>query len=189
MKKLKEKIVQEGRVISEDILKVDAFLNHKLDPEFMREIGKEFARRFKDINPTCILTIEASGIAVAVMAGLEMGLPVVFAKKKQPGTMDAGIYRAKVRSFTRKTDYDICVSSDYLNDMDRVLIVDDFLACGNAMGGLLDILNQSGARLEGIGIVIEKGFQDGGQKLREQGVRLESLAIVKSMKGGSVIFH
>lgn len=188
MEELKERVLQEGRAISEDILKVDSFLNHQLDPELMMEIGKEFARRFKDIDPTCILTIEASGIAVAVMTGFEMGLPVVFAKKRQPGTMNGGLYQAEVKSFTKNREYDICVSADYLSDRDRVLIIDDFLARGNAITGLMDIVKQSGACLEGVGIVIEKGFQQGGKKLREKGIRLESLAIVSNMKNGVIMF-
>lgn len=189
MNLLKEKILNEGRVISEDILKVDSFLNHQLDVDFLVEIGHEFARRFKDTDPTRILTVEASGIAVAAMAGLAMNLPVVYAKKKKASTMGGDVYKARVKSFTRNEEYYICVSSAYLTNRDRVLIIDDFLARGNAVLGLLDIVEESGASLEGVGIVIEKGFQEGGKRLREKGVRVESLAIIKSLQDGRIVFE
>jgi len=185
---LKQKILNEGRVITEEILKVDAFLNHQIDPFLTRELGREFARRFSDTNPTKILTIEASGIAVAVMTGLEMNVPVVFAKKAKPGTITEGIYSTRVKSFTKGAEYEICVSSSYLKQNDRVLVIDDFLARGNSMMGLLDILDKSGSSLEGVGIVIEKGFQGGGQILRRKGIRVESLAVIKNMRDGMISF-
>lgn len=188
MNLLKERILSEGRVITEDILKVDAFLNHQVDPLFLRELGREFARRFSDVKATRILTIEASGIAIAVMTGLEMGLPVVFAKKKKPGTMTGSVYSTKIKSFTKGLEYDICVSSSYISENDRLLIIDDFLARGNSITGLLEIIEKSKASLEGIGIVIEKGFQEGGKKLRDMGIRVESLVVVKSMKDGIITF-
>lgn len=185
---LKQKILDEGIAVTGEILKVDAFLNHQIDPFLLCELGKEFARRFSDTRPTKILTIEASGIAVAVMAGLEMGVPVVFAKKGKPGTMTGGVFCSNVKSFTKGTEYQIFVSSSYLTESDRIIIIDDFLARGDSIMGLLDILAQSGSALDGVGIVIEKGFQGGGEKLRRRGIRLESLAVIKQMKDGKISF-
>lgn len=188
LKALQDKIVSEGKVLSEDVLKVDSFLNHQIDPKLMQEIGQEFADRYKDAGLTKILTIESSGIAPAVMAGLILGIPVVFARKRKSVTLTDNFYSADVYSFTKKVSNTISVSKDYLNNDDVVLIIDDFLANGEAAKGLLDIVKQSGATTSGIGIVIEKGFQPGGQLLREQGYRVDSLAIVSSLENGKVQF-
>jgi xanthine phosphoribosyltransferase len=188
MELLKTKIKEDGKLIGSNILKVDSFLNHQIDPELMAEIGKEFARRFEQEDITKVLTIEASGIAVALMVGLELGVPVLFAKKKKASTMDGKVYTGKVKSFTKNQVYDISVSSKYLNEGDNVLIIDDFLAMGQASQGLIEIVENSQAKLAGVGIVIEKGFQPGGKQLRKQGIRVESLAIIESLEDNQIIF-
>ncbi|MGI9950728.1 xanthine phosphoribosyltransferase [Moorellaceae bacterium AZ2] len=185
---LKEKIRQEGKVISEDILKVDSFLNHQIDPVLMLKVGEEFARRFAGEGISKVLTVEASGIAVALMTGLVLQVPVVFAKKRQPSTIGSGAYWGQVRSFTREEVVDIVVAGSYLGPGDRVLIIDDFLASGEAARGLLAIIQQAGAELVGVGIVIEKVFQSGGQYLRQQGIRVESLVQIGSLAGGNIEF-
>ncbi|MBE3573192.1 MAG: xanthine phosphoribosyltransferase [Moorella humiferrea] len=185
---LKEKIRQEGRVIGEDILKVDSFLNHQIDPVLMLEVGREFARRFDGTGITKVLTVEASGIAVALMTGLSLRVPVVFAKKKQPSTMDGDTYCGRVRSFTKEEVVEIVVAGSYLGADDRVLIIDDFLASGEAARGLIKIVRQAGATLVGIGTVIEKVFQSGGDALREQGIRVEALVQIGSLSGGQIEF-
>jgi len=188
MKLLHDKIMQEGKVLSSSVLKVDSFLNHQIDPLLMKEIGHEFANRFADQVITKILTIESSGIAPSVMLGLEIGAPVVFARKRKSLTLSDNLYSSKVHSFTKNETNDISVSRSFLCEDDNILIVDDFLANGEAVKGLLDIAAQAGANVVGVGIVIEKGFQDGGKLLREQGVRVESLAIVDSLEDGKVTF-
>lgn len=188
MKLLHDKIMQEGKVLSSSVLKVDSFLNHQIDPMLMKEIGHEFANRFSDQVITKILTIESSGIAPSVMLGLEIGAPVVFARKRKSLTLSDNLYSSKVHSFTKNETNDISVSRSFLNEDDNILIVDDFLANGEAVKGLLDIAAQAGANVVGVGIVIEKGFQDGGKLLRQQGVRVESLAIVDSLEDGKVTF-
>jgi len=160
-----------------------------MDPRFIREIGKEFSDRFRDKNITKVITIEASGIAVAIMAGLEMGVPVVFAKKQKAGNMGDSIYYSTVKSYTKGTEWNIAISKDYLNENDRVVIIDDFLAMGQAALGLVDIIKQSGAALIAVGIVIEKGFQEGGKLLREKGIPVESLAIIKTIRDGEIVFE
>lgn len=189
MKKLQEKILQEGQVLNESVLKVDAFLNHQIDPVLMQQIGKEFATRFKDAGITKVLTLESSGIAPSVMTGLELGVPVIFGRKHQSLTLVDDLYTTSVYSFTKETSNDIAISKEYIQADDVVLIIDDFLANGQAALGLIDIVNQTGADLAGIGIVIEKGFQNGGKKLREKGYRVESLAIVESMQAGDITFR
>lgn len=188
MKLLHDKITQEGKVLSSSVLKVDSFLNHQIDPMLMKEIGHEFANRFSDQVITKILTIESSGIAPSVMLGLEIGAPVVFARKRKSLTLSDNLFSSKVHSFTKNETNDISVSRNFLNAEDNVLIVDDFLANGEAVKGLLDIAAQAGANVVGVGIVIEKGFQDGGKLLRQQGVRVESLAIIDSLEDGNVTF-
>ncbi len=185
---LKNKIVEKGKVFSEEVLKVDSFLNHQIDPQLLFEVGKEFHRRFSDKTITKILTIEASGIAVGLMTGLSFGVPLLFAKKVASRNLDKDTYLTKVHSFTKQIDYDIQASKKYLTADDHVLIVDDFLANGQACLGLIDIVKQAGATLEGVGIVIEKEFQPGGKLIRNEGVRVESLAIIKSLKDGKVQF-
>lgn len=188
MKLLKAKILEEGQVLSSEVLKVDTFLNHQLDPELMVAIGKEFAKRFKDAGITKILTIESSGIAPSVMAGLELQVPVIFARKKKSLTLQDDLYTSTVYSFTKKEENTICIGQKFLNEEDVVLIIDDFLAKGQAAFGLVDIVNQANAKIAGIGIVIEKSFQDGGKILRGKGYRVESLARIQSLDENKVIF-
>ncbi len=188
MKLLKAKILEEGQVLSSEVLKVDTFLNHQLDPELMVAIGKEFAKRFKDAGITKILTIESSGIAPSVMAGLELQVPVIFARKKKSLTLQDDLYTSTVYSFTKKEENTICIGQKFLNEEDVVLIIDDFLAKGQAAFGLVDIVNQANAKIAGLGIVIEKSFQDGGEILRDKGYRVESLARIQSLEKNKVIF-
>ena len=188
MRLLKEKIMNEGQVLSKDVLKVDTFLNHQLDPELMVAIGKEFAMRFCDQGITKIVTIESSGIAPSVMAGLELQVPVVFARKKKSLTLQDDLYTSSVYSFTKREENKISVGRKFLNEEDVVLIIDDFLAKGQAAIGLADIVSQANAKIAGIGIVIEKSFQDGGKILREKGYRVESLARIQSLEENKVVF-
>ena len=189
MELLKQRILQDGRATEDDVLKVDSFLNHQMDISLLNEIGKEFRRRFAGEPVTKILTIEASGIGIAAIVAQHFGnVPVVFAKKTQSRNLDGALYTARGQSFTKGTVYDIQVSRKFLGPQDCVLILDDFLARGQALQGLLKIVKDSGAKLAGCGIVIEKGFQDGGRILRAQGVRVESLAIVSSISGGKITF-
>ncbi|TPV46467.1 xanthine phosphoribosyltransferase [Bacillus dicomae] len=188
MKVLQEKILNEGKVLSGDVLKVDAFLNHQIDPVLMQEIGKEFAKRFKEENITKIVTIESSGIAPAVMAALELGVKVIFARKRKSLTLQDNMYVANVYSFTKQETNEISLSRTHIDENDRVLIIDDFLANGQAALGLMSLVEQAGASIAGLGIVIEKAFQDGGKKLREQGIRVESLAEIASLDNGTVTF-
>ncbi|ABS21624.1 xanthine phosphoribosyltransferase [Bacillus cytotoxicus] len=188
MKVLQEKILSEGKVLSGDVLKVDAFLNHQIDPVLMQEIGKEFAKRFQEEKITKIVTIESSGIAPAVMAALELGVKVIFARKRKSLTLQENMYVANVYSFTKQETNEISLSKKHIHEDDRVLIIDDFLANGQAALGLMSLVEQAGASVSGIGIVIEKAFQDGGKKLRERGVRVESLAEIASLEDGTVTF-
>ena len=181
MKLLEERIRKDGIVKSDEILKVDSFLNHQIDIRLYDQIGAEFQRLFADRPVNKILTIEASGIGIACVTALHFDVPVVFAKKAKSLNLDADHYVTKVQSFTHGRVYDVMVSRRYLSPLDHVLIIDDFLANGCAVNGLLDIIRQAGATAEGVGIVIEKGFQEGGERLRAQGVRVESLAIVERM--------
>ncbi len=181
MKLLQDRIRKDGQVEAGNILKVDSFLNHQIDTALLDEIGKEFHRQFSAYGVTKILTIEASGIAIAVAAARYFDCPVVFAKKTKTLNIAGDVYTAKVESFTHKTTNDIIVSKRFLNPEDKVLIIDDFLANGKAIFGLSDLVHQAGAELVGAGVVIEKGFQDGGKKIREMGIDLQSLAIVDSM--------
>lgn len=189
MEVLKQKILTEGKALNGGILKVDSFLNHQVDVSLLNEIGKEFKKRFENDKITKILTVEASGIAVACMAAQYFEVPVVFAKKTDAANQDAEVYESEVYSFTRQKSYKIRVSRKYLSAEDRVLILDDFLANGKAANGLIDILGQAGATLAGVGIVIEKGFQQGGRKLRDRGVRVESLAVVEGLENGRITFR
>lgn len=188
---LKEKIVKEGQVYPGNILKVDCFLNHQIDCTFLREVGKEFHRLFKDEGVNKILTIEASGIAIGTVVAQEFECPLVFAKKNKTKNIAGNVYSSSVESFTHSTTYNIIVSEKFLNPGDKVLIVDDFLAIGNALKGLIDLVKQSGAELVGCGTVIEKGYQHGGDALREAGIRVESLAIIESMNDetGEIVFR
>ena len=185
---LEQKILNEGIVLSDQVLKVDAFLNHQIDPVLMQLIGKEFAARFKDAGITKIITIEASGIAPAIMAGLELGVPVIFARKYQSLTLKDDLYRSKVFSFTKQTESTIAISNKHLSSTDKALVIDDFLANGQAALGLIDLIHQANAEVVGVGIVIEKSFQPGRDVLLEKGYRVDSLARVKSLADGKVSF-
>ena len=188
---LKQKILSEGEVYEGNILKVDCFLNHQIDCVFLSEVGKEFHRLFKDEGVNKVLTIEASGIAIGAFVAQEFECPLVFAKKTKTKNIAGDVYTTPVESFTHGTTYDVMISKRFLNKGDRVLIVDDFLAVGNALKGLIKLVEESGAELAGCGAVIEKGYQHGGDKLREQGIKVESLAIVESMnhETGEVVFR
>ena len=190
MQLLKERILQDGTIKPGNILKVDSFLNHQMDISLINEIGEEFRRRFSDCPINKILTIEASGIGIACLVAQHFGnVPVVFAKKAKSLNLDGEMYTTKVESFTHKKVYDVILAKKFLGPEDHVLLIDDFLANGCALLGLIDIVNKSGAVLEGAGIVIEKGFQSGGRIIRDQGVRLESLAIIESMTDDSLTFR
>ena len=182
---LEKRITQDGIVKEGNVLKVDSFLNHQMDVALLDEIGKEFYRRFKDCGITRILTIEASGIAIAYPAAHYFNVPFVFAKKSKSVNIDGDVYIAEVESFTHKCTNRVLVSKKFLNKGERILIIDDFLANGCALQGLIAIVEAAGAEVAGIGIAIEKGFQDGGEKIRRMGYQLESLAIVESMDAES----
>ncbi len=185
---LKQRIVEQGKAIDSDIVKVDMFLNHQIDVDLLCEIGKEFRRIFDSTEITKIVTIEASGIGIACIAAQYFSVPVVFAKKGANRNVGDNIYKADVYSFTKGVTTTIGISKDYISPDDRILIIDDFMANGKAVHGLINIINQAGASVEGIGIVIEKGFQPGGDALRSLGYRVESLAIIKAIDDGKVIF-
>lgn len=186
---LEEKILKEGKVLPGNILKVGSFLNHQIDVDFIMEMGGEIARLFGGEKITKILTIETSGIPIAVAAGAAMHLPVVFAKKHKTSNVSGNVYKTVVHSYTHGTDYTVVVESDYLSREDKVLIIDDFLANGKALKGLLDIVAQAGASSAGAVCAIEKGFQHGGDELRADGIRVESLAIIDSMEDGKIVFR
>ena len=181
MKALKERIIKDGKIREGNVLKVDAFLNHQLDIDLFEQMGEEFKRRFEGKKVTKILTIEASGIAIACIAARYFKVPVVFAKKTQTKNIAGDVYTSKVESFTHGKVYDIIVSKEFLKPEDHVLIIDDFLANGKALLGLTKLVQDAGATVVGAGIAIEKGFQDGGKLIRESGVHLESLAIIDAM--------
>lgn len=181
MQLLKDRIKKDGKIKEGNVLKVDSFLNHQIDVNLLDEIGKEFKRRFKDEKVTKILTIEASGIAIACIAAMHFNVPVVFAKKSKTKNIADDVYTSKVESFTHGKVYDIMISKEFLSADDRVLILDDFLANGQALLGLGKLVEAAGATIVGEGIVIEKGFQKGGELIRKQGIHLESLAIIDKM--------
>ncbi len=181
MDKLKTRILQDGKCYEGGILKVDSFINHQMDPNLMMEVAKEFSRLFADTHINKIVTIEASGIAPAILVGYIMQLPVVFIKKKQPKTME-NMLTSVVHSFTKDRSYTVCISADYLTAQDHVLFIDDFLANGNASMGVIDLCKQAGARLEGMGFIIEKAFQKGGDVLRQHGIPYKALATVDSLE-------
>ena len=189
MKLLEDKIVNEGRVLPGSVLKVSAFLNHQLDPDLIMELGKEFARIFAPDAPDRILTIESSGIALAIAVGAAMHIPVLFAKKHRTSNVFGDVYSSVVHSYTHNCDYTVIVERDFLRSGEKVLIIDDFLANGKAIEGLLDIISQAGAEAVGAGIAIEKGFQEGGAELRSKGLRVESLAIVDRMDENGIVFR
>lgn len=191
MKLLEERIRKDGTVKAGNVLKVDSFLNHQMDIDLFNEMGKEWARLFADRKITKILTVEASGIGIACVAAQHFHVPVVFAKKSQSVNIDGEVYSTKIESFTHKRVYDVIVSRKFLHPEDHILIIDDFLANGCALEGLIDIVNKAGATVEGVGIAVEKGFQKGGDLIRSKGIRVESLAIVESMddKTGEITFR
>lgn len=189
MKALKEKIRLEGSVIGTEIVKVDSFLNHQIDVEFLEEIGLEFSKRFAGVHVDRIMTVEASGIAIACLTAPYFGYPpVVFAKKAAPSTMNAGFYEAEAKSFTKGTVSVLKLAKDYVKEGESVLILDDFLASGQASIALADIVEQAGAKVAGIGAVIEKGYQGGSELLRSKGYRVESLAVINEICDGKVYF-
>ena len=191
MQLLKDRIRKDGKIKEGNVLKVDSFLNHQMDVKLFQEIGKEFKRRFADEEITKILTIEASGIGIACVAAEVFDVPVVFAKKTQTKNIAGDVYTTIVESFTHGRVYDIIVSKEFLGKGDKVLLIDDFLANGKALEGLAELVTKSGAELVGAGVVIEKGFQVGGDIIRSKGIHLESLEIVESMdeKTGEVVFR
>lgn len=180
MKALKERILKDGKCYPGGILKVDKFINHQMDPQLLKQIAIEFIRRYASTEINKILTVEASGIAPAIVMGLLLDLPVVFAKKKQPSTME-NMLSTTVFSFTKQREYHVVISQDYLNKDDKVLFIDDFLAYGNAAKGIIDLCKQAGCELVGMGFIIEKAFQNGRKVIEEAGVRCESLAIIESL--------
>ena len=191
MKLLEDRIIKDGKVFSGNVLKVDSFLNHQIDVELLDKMGLEVKKLFSDSCVTKVLTIEASGIGVGCMVAKHFNCPLLFAKKSKTLNIKGDVYTSKVESFTHQCTYDIIVSKDFLNENDTVLIVDDFLAKGNALIGLIDIVKQSGAKLAGCSIAIEKGYQGGGDKLRAQGIKVESLAIIEAMDDttGEIVFR
>ena len=188
MRELEEKIKEYGRVLPGNVLKVDAFLNHQVDPELMLHVGQEFARLFADAGVTKVWTVESSGIAPAVMTGLAMKVPVIFARKHKSLTLNQNMYVADVYSYTKKTTNRISISKKYVSQDDKVLMIDDFLANGQAVEGMLEIADQAGVQVAGAGIVIEKSFQPGAKELKDRGIRLESLARIKSLADNQIEF-
>ena len=189
MQELNEKIRKFGTVLPGNVLKVDAFLNHQVDPELMFHVGQEFAKRFADKGITKIWTVESSGIAPAVMTGLAMKVPVIFARKHKSLTLNNNMYVADVYSYTKKTTNRISISKKYVAPDDKILMIDDFLANGQAVEGMLEIADQAGVVVAGAGIVIEKSFQPGGKELRDRGIRVESLARIKSLADNQIEFE
>ena len=191
MQALEERIRKDGIIKPGNVLKVDSFLNHQMDVSLFVEMAREWKRLFSDRTINKILTIEASGIGIACIVATEFNVPVVFAKKSQSINLDGEMYTTKIESFTHKKSYDVIVSKKFLSKDDHILVIDDFLANGCAINGLLEIIESAGATVEGVGIAIEKGFQQGGKLIRDRGVRVESLAIVDSMdcETGSIIFR
>ena len=191
MKILEDRIRKDGVVKPGNVLKVDSFLNHRMDVGLFREMGKEWKRLFADCPINKILTIEASGIGIACIVAEQFDVPVVFAKKSQSINLDGEMYSTKIESFTHKKTYDVIVSKKFLSADDHVLVIDDFLANGCAINGLIELIDEASATLEGVGIAIEKGFQQGGKVIRDKGIRLESLAIVESMNDetGEIVFR
>ena len=189
MKQFQNRIRTEGRVLPGNIIKVDGFLNHRVDTALMRSMAKEFKSRFDLSGLTLVLTVEASGIALATICAEEFGVPLIFAKKAKSDNIEGGLYKSEIYSYTYKKQVTLIVSSQWLKATDKVLIIDDFLANGEALRGLVEIVQESGAELLGIGVAIEKGFQPGGQKMRDAGIHLESLAIIESADETGIVFR
>ena len=189
MELLKDRIRKEGRILPGHIVKVDGFLNHRIDVPLMAEIAKEFKRRFSEKEVTMILTAEASGIALATVCAAEFGVPMVFAKKAKSDNIEGGLYQSDIFSYTYKKKVTLLVSKDWITSDDKVLIIDDFMANGEAMRGLCDIVREAGAELVGIGVAVEKGFQKGGDRIREAGLNLQSLAIIEEADENGFVFR
>ena len=189
MQQLKERILREGRVLPGNIIKVDGFLNHRVDTALMRDLADEFAKYFDVKNITMVLTAEASGIALATICAERYGVPMVFAKKAKSDNIEGGLYQSDIFSYTYKKKVTLLVSQDWITKDDKVLIIDDFMAKGYAMRGLIDIVNKAGAQLAGIGVAVEKGFQDGGDSLRREGYPIKSLAVIDSGENGVIRFR
>ena len=189
MQQLKERILREGRVLPGNIIKVDGFLNHRVDTALMRDLADEFAKYFDVKNITMVLTAEASGIALATICAERYGVPMVFAKKAKSDNIEGGLYQSDIFSYTYKKKVTLLVSQDWITKDDKVLIIDDFMAKGYAMRGLIDIVNKAGAQLAGIGVAVEKGFQDGGDSLRREGYSIKSLAVIDSAENGVIRFR
>lgn len=188
MKLLEDRIKKDGQVLDGDVLKINSFLNHQVDPELMMAVGQEFARLFKDAGITKVLTCEASGIAPGVMAAYELKVPMVFARKKKPSTLNDAVYWADVFSYTKKVNNKICVEEKFLSKDDTLLILDDFVAHGEAVKGMVSIANQAGCKIAGIGAVVAKTFQGGSDWVKDHGYRFEALASIDSFKDGQVHF-
>lgn len=189
MKQLYDRIRAEGRVLPGNIIKVDGFLNHRVDTALMRDMAKEFKSRFDLTGLTAVLTVEASGIPLATICAEEFGVPMVFAKKAKSDNIEGGLYKSDIYSYTYKKKFTLIVASQWLGSNDKVLIIDDFIANGEALRGLVEIVDEAGAELLGIGIAIEKGFQPGGQRLREAGIHIESLAIIERADETGIVFR
>ena len=189
MELLKKRIMEEGKILPGNIVKVDGFLNHRVDTELMEQIAEEFKKRFDTSKVTLVLTAEASGIALATICARAMGVPMVFAKKAKSDNIEGGLYQSDIFSYTYKKKVTLLVSKDWISADDKVLIVDDFMANGEAMRGLCDIVKEAGAELEGIGIAVEKGFQHGGDRIREAGINIQSLAIIDSADENGFVFR
>ncbi len=189
MQLLKDKIRKEGKILPGNIVKVDGFLNHRIDIEMMEAIAREFKHRFADKEITMILTAEASGIALGTIAAREFGVPMVFAKKAKSDNIEGGLYASDIFSYTYKKKVTLLVSKDWICKDDKVLIIDDFMANGEAMRGLCDIVREAGAELVGIGVAVEKGFQHGGDRIREAGINIQSLAIIDQADENGFVFR
>lgn len=188
MEKLKQRIVEEGVVVSDQVLKLDALLNHQVDPQLMMEMGKEFAERFRNEGVTRVVTVESSGISIAFATAYELGVPLIFARRKKTLLAESDMLCERVPSFTKGIVTDIMISREFISENDRILFIDDIIANGDAARGLIKIIQRAGAELVGAGIVVEKAFQLGANAIREQGIRLESLVVITSLEGGKVTF-
>ena len=189
MKILEERIIKDGVINDSNVLKVDSFLNHQMDISLLNEIGKEFHRLFSEEKITKIVTIEASGIGIACISAQYFNVPVVFAKKSKTSNISGDVYKGRIYSFTHQCFTDIYIKKSYISESDKILIIDDFLAMGGALDGLIQIIDEAGAELVGAGVVIEKGFQGGGDLIRSRGIRVESLATIESMNDGELVFR
>lgn len=189
MKLLQDRISRDGKVLPGNIIKVDGFLNHRVDVNLLKEMADEFYNVFADAKPTLIMTVEASGIALATVTAERFGLPMLFAKKAKSDNIEGGLYKSEIFSYTYKKAVNLIVSAEWLNADERVLVIDDFLANGEALRGVIDIVHQAGAELVGVGVAVEKGFQAGGQKLRDAGYKLHSLAIIEQADENGIVFR